>query len=180
MRLAAEQGALTIDADRVVHELLNHDTAVQEAVVTEFGPVVRLEDGRINRSALGAVVFNDPQALRRLEQIIHPAVSRQIAHLIQSSKARIIMIEAIKLLEGKLRYLCQEIWVTTCSYEQQLERLQVCRGVDEATARARIEAQAPAAEKIAQANVVIDTGGLMRDTEQQFAEAWSRIVEQLA
>lgn len=177
MRLAAERDALTIDADQVVHEVLNNDTAVQEAVAETFGAQVLLAGGRIDRAALGAIVFNDAQALVELEQILHPRVSLRIVSLIQESTAGVVMIEAIKLLEGKLWMLCQEIWVTNCSYERQLQRLQVCRGMDKAAAEARIKAQGPAEDKIARADVVIDTDGLMRDTERQFADAWSRLVE---
>ena len=175
MRLAAGRGALTIDADKVVHEVLNGDTAVQEAIEARFGAEVRREDGRINRPALGQIVFNDPAALRDLEKLIHPAVHRRIRQRIEESGARVIMIEAIKLLEGPLRQLCAQVWVTTCSRRRQLERLQICRGMDRKTAESRIDAQAPQDEKIIQADVVIDTNGLMRDTEAQFERAWSQI-----
>ena len=58
MQLAAQRGAFTIDADQVVHEILNHNTEVQEAIANAFGPAVLLENGRINRPALGKIVFN--------------------------------------------------------------------------------------------------------------------------
>ena len=96
-----------------------------------------------------------------------------LAERVAGRAAPVIMIEAIKLLEGPLRDLCRQIWVTDCTYEQQLARLQVCRGLDEATAVARITAQSPPALKIAQADVVIDTNGLMSDTVRQFDAAWS-------
>jgi dephospho-CoA kinase len=177
MRLAAERGALTIDADKVVHEILNSDTAVQAEIVETFGESVLAGDGRINRAALGKIVFNDDQALLKLEQILHPRVTSRILNLIQESAADVVMIEAIKLLEGTLWTICREIWVTTCSYERQLQRLEVCRGMETAVAEARINAQSPAQEKIARADVVIDTDGLMRETERQFSAAWSRLVQ---
>ncbi len=175
MRLAAEQGALTIDADKIVHELLNDDTAVQEAIVEAFGSHVRLADGRVDRAKLGHIVFDDAASLAQLEKIVHPAVIRQVANLIQNSEITVIMLEAIKLLESELRLLCREIWVTDCSYELQLQRLRVCRGMDEATAIRRINAQSPAQDKVELADVVLDTNGLMRDTERQFMAAWSRL-----
>lgn len=178
MRMAADRGALTIDADKVVHEVLNGDSAVQEAIVEAFGSRVRLADGRIDRAALGNVVFNDAQALVQLERIVHPRVSVRITNLIQQSTAKVVMIEAIKLLEGSLWTLCQEIWVTNCSYECQLQRLQVCRGMEKAVAEARIKAQGPAEDKIKRADVTITTDGLMRDTERQFSNAWSRLQDQ--
>lgn len=178
MRLAADRGALTIDADKIVHEILNRDQAVQVAIVERFGSAVLLEDGRIDRPALGKIVFNNAQALAHLEQIVHPRVTSRIKRLIQESTASVVLIEAIKLLEGSLWTLCQEIWVTDCSYDTQLQRLQVCRGMEKSAAEARIKAQSPAQEKIARADVVINTDGLMGDTERQFAAAWSRLLEQ--
>lgn len=175
MKLAAEQGALAIDADNIVHEILDTDEAVQSAVAGAFGPTVRSADGRINRAALGEIVFQDAAALRALEAIVHPAVQREVWSRIQQSPSSVIMIEAIKLLEGKLRVICSAIWVTDCSRERQLARLQVCRGLDEATAVTRVDAQAPQEEKVRQADVVIDTGGLMEETREQFRRAWSTI-----
>ena len=175
MKLAAEHGALVIDADRVVHELLQRDEDIQAAVVAAFGPEVRLPDGRIDRAAVGRIVFGDEQALRRLEDILHPAVREEIARRVATSEAPIVMIEAIKLLEGPLAAVCDQVWVTTCSRATQLERLRVCRGMDDASAVARVEAQSPQEEKIGRADVVIHTDGLMSATQEQFEAAWSNL-----
>jgi dephospho-CoA kinase len=175
MRLAAERGALTIDADHIVHDLQNNDAVLQAAIAVAFGPEVRLDDGRINRAALGQIVFQDPEAMRDLEGIVHPAVRRELVRRINESEANIIIIEAIKLLEGPLAKACHEIWVTRCSRQKQLDRLRVCRGLDTETAISRIKAQPPQEEKVAQADVVIDTNGLMIDTETQFRLAWERL-----
>ena len=172
MRLAAERGALTIDADRVVHELLATDAAIQGEVVAAFGPGVRRADGGIDRTALGRIVFGDAARLGQLEAILHPAVRLEIARRVQASDAPVIVIEAIKLLEGPLAALCDQVWVTACARETQMARLRVCRGLAAADAAARIDAQGPQADKIARADVVIYTDGLLRETEEQFAAAW--------
>ena len=176
MRLAAERGALTIDADRVVHELLDGDPAIQAAVAEAFGPEVRRADGRIDRAALGGLVFGDAERLRQLEALLHPAVRTEIARRVAAAGDRVVMIEAIKLLEGPLAAACDAIWVTACARETQMARLRVCRGMDEAAALARVEAQAPQEEKIARANVVIRTDGLLREMEAQFEAAWQNIM----
>ena len=176
MRLAAERGALTIDADRVVHELLDGDPAIQAAVAEAFGPEVRRADGRIDRAALGGLVFGDAERLRQLEALLHPAVRAEIARRVAAAGDRVVMIEAIKLLEGPLAAACDAIWVTACSPATQMARLRVCRGMDEAAALARVEAQAPQEEKIARANVVIRTDGLLREMEAQFEAAWQKIM----
>ncbi len=177
MRLAAENGALTIDADKVVHELLDGDEAIQTAVVEAFGPAVRRADGRIDRPAVGRVVFNDPAALARLEAILHPATRLAIAQRIQETTAPVVMLEAIKLLDGPLQDAVDQVWVADCPPETQLQRLLVCRGMGETEATARIAAQAPQADKVARADVVIDTGGLMADTQAQFEVAWRTLLE---
>ena len=175
MRLAAEHGALTIDADRVVHDLLDNDTAIQAIVAETFGPEVRRADGRIDRAALGRLVFGDPAALRRLEELLHPAARAEIARRVAAADAPVVMIEAIKLLEGPLAGICDQVWVTTCARTTQLERLRVCRGLDEAAAVARVDAQSSQKEKIARADVVIYTDGPLSATEEQFAAAWGSI-----
>ncbi|MCA9987963.1 MAG: dephospho-CoA kinase, partial [Anaerolineales bacterium] len=72
MKIAAEQGALTLDADKVVHSIMNNDRALQRAIIEAFGNEVAAEDGHINRSALAKIVFNNPEKLARLEGLIHP------------------------------------------------------------------------------------------------------------
>lgn len=175
MRLAADKGALTIDADKVVHEIMNTDEEMQAALAVAFGSEVRNENGRINRRALGKIVFEDPIALADLEAMMHPAVRREIAQQIQDCDETHIFIEAIKLLEGALATVCHQIWVTRCSQQKQLERLRVCRGLETNEAATRIKAQPPQEEKVAQADIVIDTNGYLKDTEVQFRFAWRRL-----
>lgn len=175
MKLAAEEGALAIDADKLVHEIMDSDGDIQAAIAVAFGSEVRRPDGRVNRRALGEIVFNDADAMRDLEGIVHPAVHETLTRRIDESSQPLIFIEAIKLLEGKLADSCQQIWVTRCSQQKQLERLRVCRGMDTATAAARIKAQSSQEDKAALADVVIETDGNMADTEAKFFEAWAKL-----
>lgn len=172
MRLAALQGALTLDADKVVHEIMADDPSMQAAIAVAFGPEVRRADGSIDRAALAAIVFGDPEALRDLENMMHPAVRQEIYRRVDASDAAIVFIEAIKLLEGELVTVCDQVWVTRCAPRRQIERLMVCRGMDDQTAAMRVNAQAPQAEKVARADVVIDTDGTMADSVLQFEAAW--------
>lgn len=177
MRLAADRGVLTIDADKLVHEIMDNDTEMQAAIAVAFGPEVRRPDGRIDRDALGEIVFKDPDALRDLEGMIHPAVSDVVMQRIAETDRPIVFIEAIKLLESDLAEVCQQIWVTRCTKQRQLERLRICRGLDTPSAATRIKAQPPQEDKVAQADVVIDTNGYMIDTTTQFETAWARFPE---
>ncbi|WP_420640916.1 dephospho-CoA kinase [Candidatus Leptofilum sp.] len=175
MKLAHYHGALTIDADKIVHTLMDTDTTMQAAIAVAFGSDVRLADGRIDRKKLSDVVFNDPAALQDLEAMVHPAVGKEVDAQILASEQSVIFLEAIKLLEGNLRDICHQIWVTRCSPQRQLERLRVCRGMETEVAAVRIKSQAPQEEKVAQSDVLIDTNGLMKDTEAQFKIAWVRL-----
>ena len=180
MRLAKTYGALTIDADKIVHELMDNDATMQAAIAVAFGEDVRREDGRINRAKLGQIAFADPTAMQDLEAMVHPAVGKEVDAQILGSKQTIIFIEAIKLLEGNLRDICHQIWVTRCSPQRQLERLRVCRGMETEVAAVRIKAQPPQEEKVAQSDMLIDTNGLMKDTEAQFSIAWKRLPDSAA
>ena len=175
MRMAAEQGALTLDADKIVHEIMDGDPSVQAAIAVAFGAEVRKADGRIDRPALAAIVFSDPTALRDLEMMLHPAVRTEIIQRVNESQAQVVFIEAIKLLEGPLVDDCNVVWVTACAPVRQLERLMICRGMDEETAALRVNAQPPQAEKVARADVVIHTDGTMAETRLQFEAAWESL-----
>ncbi len=172
LKLAAKRGSLILDADQIVHYLFNSDHFVQEAVVALFGSDIQFRDGTINRAAVAKKVFNDPEALLALEQIIHPAVRRRLLEQIDLSPNQIVFIEAIKLLEGGLTDECQEIWVTRCPREMQIERLVAFRAMDRTDAISRVNAQSSQLEKVALADVVIDTAGTMAETERYFDLAW--------
>jgi dephospho-CoA kinase len=193
--LLREHGACVLDADRVTHELQQPGEPVYQAIVSEFGPdILSAPGGPIDRRALGAIVFADPAALRRLEQIVHPAVRERIAAWLESvgdagcgmrdgalhpasptPHPPVAVIDAIKLLEGGWKQICDTIWVVTCAPEQQLERLIATRGMSEPDARARIAAQPPQADKVALADVVIDNSGALESTRRQVEAAWRAI-----
>jgi len=171
-RMLAMLGAELIDADRVAHRVMAPDGAAYEGVVRTFGPHILASDGTIDRRKLGALVFADPAALRRLEELVHPAVTALIRAQIYRSPAPVVVIEAIKLLESDLAPLCDEIWVTTCPEELQLERLMTTRGLSREEAELRIRAQPSQEEKLAVADVVIDTSGTLEETRRQVLRAW--------
>lgn len=179
MQFAQERGAFTVDTDHIVSQIMDSDNDVQTAVAAAFGPSVRRVDGRIKRRTLGSIVFSDPSALRRLELIVHPVVRRMLFKQVNNDSSQIVFIEAIKLLEGGIAADCDQIWVTRCSQFTQLQRLMICRGMDEAAAKQRIESQSSQEIKVSAADVVINTDGTMIDTERHFNHAWDRINKKL-
>jgi dephospho-CoA kinase len=174
----ADLGAETIDADRVVHELMEPGEPVRAAIRDAFGSGVLAPDGRIDRRALGAIVFADPEQLRRLEAITHPAVRERIVARVADAGRRgvpVVVIDAIKLIEGGLAEQCDAVWVVTCTPEQQLARLMARTGFGEAEARQRIAAQPSQAERVARANLVIDNSGSLEATRAQVDAAWAAL-----
>jgi dephospho-CoA kinase len=174
----AELGAETIDADRVVHELLAPGEPVAAAIGDTFGPGVLTPEGAVDRRALGALVFADPAALARLEALTHPAVRERIAARVAAAAERgapTVVLDAIKLIEGGLADRCDAVWVVTCRPEQQLARLMARNGFGEEEARRRIAAQPPQAAKVARADLVIDNSGTIEATRAQVAVAWGRV-----
>ncbi len=178
-RMLAERGAEVIDADRVAHAVMEPGGPAWAEIVRTFGRDILAPDGRIDRKALGAIVFRDAEALRRLEAIVHPPVMAAIERRIEASRAPVVVVEAIKLLETPAPRPYDAIWVTTCPPEEQLRRLVALRGLDEAAARARIEAQGPQEAKLRRADVVIDTGGTLAETEAQVERAWQAVMRRL-
>lgn len=173
-RMLAELGATVIDADRVAHEVMRAGTSVHQAVVTAFGPQILRPDGEIDRARLGALVFSDPQALARLEAIVHPAVGEEVARRIAAAPTSIVVVEAIKLIESGMARICDSLWVTTCSPAEQVRRLMADRGLSREEAERRVNAQPPQEEKIALADVVIRTDGTMEETRRQVERAWEQ------
>jgi dephospho-CoA kinase len=168
-------GAYSIDADALAHRAVAKGGPGFPVVVQTFGEWILDDEGHIDRAKLAQVVFRDPNALRRLEAIVHPLVSQAIDILIRRSKQDVIVIEAIKLIESGLATGCDAIWVVDASEEMQISRLREKRGMDEATARLRTEAQAPQELKLRAANVVIKNEGSFDETWDQVQDLWAEI-----
>ena len=171
-----ELGAVHIDADRLAHRVMARGTPAWEKIVAAFGIKVLKPNGAIDRSRLGAIVFADPDALARLEGIVHPNVIAYTHQLIATSTARFVVVEAIKLLEsGMADQICDQVWVVIAPREEQVRRLTEQRGLRHADAVLRVDAQPPQEAKVARAHVVIDNGGTLETTRRQVEEAWAGI-----
>lgn len=173
-RMLEHLGAYGIDADAISHRVIEKGAPGYAAVVDTFGKYVLDPDGEINRKRLGRIVFTDPEAMKMLEAIIHPLVARATDLIIQRAGKQVIVIEAIKLLEGNLGKDCNSIWVTYAPEEVQLQRLITKRGMSEAEARQRIEAQSPQEEKMRQAQVIIRNESTFEETWRQVLAAWKK------
>jgi dephospho-CoA kinase len=176
LRRLAALGAGVFEADVVTREIQRRGQPGFDATVALFGPGMIGPDGELDRRAIGNRVFADSAALARLEAAIHPLVRAAIARQLATMPEPVIIIDAIKLLESPLVAYCREIWVVTCTPEQQVARLTASRGLSEAEAWLRVQAQPPQAEKGARATVVIDNSGALPATLAQVDAAWARLV----
>jgi len=168
-------GAYGIDADALGHRAIARDAPGYKPVVDTFGKWILAPDGQIDRGKLAHVVFSDPEALVQLESVVHPLVRQAVDILIRRSSQKVIVIEAIKLLEGPLRQACDTIWVTYANKEAQIFRLMVKRGMSRAVAHQRVNAQLPQTEKVKAANTVIHNEGSFEDTWAQVTTAWQAL-----
>ena len=159
--LGERAGVEVIDADHEARLVLAPETPEVEAVYRRFGATLRRPNGELDRAALGRIVFNDDAALRDLEAIVHPAVKPRILAAVQRARAtgaRAVAVEAIKLVEGGLAELCDEVWLVTCEPVVQRDRL-IGRGDAADDAAARIETQGDLVERLRpRATRVVDTG----------------------
>jgi dephospho-CoA kinase len=169
------RGAVVIDADAIARDVSAPGEPAHDAVIAAFGDAVRLDGGRLDRAALARVVFADPDALGRLEAIVHPVVRVRILALIaeaDSAGAPAVVIEAIKLVEGGLASLCDETWLVTCAPTVQRDRV-IARGATSEDADRRIGAQAGLVEQVRPlATRVLDTSGPLVDARSRVAAAW--------
>jgi dephospho-CoA kinase len=169
-------GAYTIDADGLAHQVMAPGAPAYAPVIETFGRWILDAENRVDRTKLGAVVFSHPEALARLEALTHPIVGQGIDTLVSRAKQPIVVIEAIKLIEGVLGQQVDAIWVVDAAPQIQLERLMGKRGMSEYEARKRIDTQNPQREKLAKANVVITNNGSAQDVWVQVEREWNKIL----
>ncbi len=169
-----------IDADLLVHQLYAKGQPIYAGVVAAFGEEILAPDGEIDRRKLGAIVFNAPDDMRKLEAIVHPAVGVAMAEELQKAAPdAIVILDAVKLLEGGSAALCKSKWLVICEGEQQLRRLIQRNGFSEEEARARLRAQPPIEPKRKLVDEVIDNSGSLNATRAQVEAAWERFRQSL-
>ena len=174
-RMLEHLGAYTIDADALSHRVISRGAPGYQPVLETFGKWLLDKDGQINRDKLGSLVFADKEALTQLENIVHPYVNQAIDILVKRASQKVIVIEAIKLIESGLRDQCDTLWVADAPQRIQVERLMRKRGLSEAEALKRINAQPAQKEKLAAADVVITNNGSYDDLWKEVNQAWGKI-----
>ena len=177
-QMLARRGAFTIDADEIVHRLMEPGTTVSHQIREAFGPEMLASDGSVDRARLGAAAFSNPEVRRRLNQIVHPRVmeeeNRRLATVERRGSAIAVVDAALMIEVGTYRrYDC--LLVVYCTRELQVERLMKRGGYSEEDAARRIDSQLSVEEKKQFADYVIDNSGTLAETERQVDEIWKKL-----
>jgi dephospho-CoA kinase len=174
--LLAERGAVVVDADRLARAVVEPGTPGLAAVVEAFGDGVLSADGSLDRPALAAVVFSDPEARRRLDGIVHPLVRAAALEQIAALPPEAVVVQDVPLLvETGQASSYDLVVVVETDLDTRVARL-VARGLTEDDARARIAAQATDEQRRAVADVVLDNSGTPADLAAQVERFWAERV----
>lgn len=175
-RQLAALGAVIVDSDLIAREVVAPGTDGLRAVVAEFGPGVLRADGSLDRPALGALVFADPERLAALNAIVHPLVRARSAELEAAAGEHDVVVHDVPLLaENGLAPLYDLVVVVDADDEVRIDRLVRLRGMTEAEARARMAAQADRQARLAIADLVIDNSGALAELAPRVKELWETL-----
>ncbi len=179
-RMLEHLGAYTIDAGGLAYQAMAPGAPAYKPVVQTFGTWILDPENRVDRAKLDAVSFSHPDALRRRQELTQPIVGRAIDTLIGRTDRKVVVVEAVDLLEGAFANAVDAIWVVDATPENQIARL-TKGGLSEWEARKRIELQNPQQAKLDRAAVVIRNNGTPEETWKQVQAEWSRLgqVEQV-
>lgn len=179
----AEHGAVVVDADQIVRDVQQPGSPVLSEIAEAFGSDVVGPDGALDRAALGARVFGDPEAVTRLNRIVHPAVraesARRFAEAFAADPEAVVVYDVPLLAEARLNDPWELIVVAHAPADVRRQRLVELRGMSEADAEARLASQVSDDARLAIADVVIDTAGTIGDTQRQVDDLWDSLPERV-
>jgi dephospho-CoA kinase len=176
-RILAELGAPVIDADKAAHSVYEPGGPAYQDLIQAFGEGILAPDRTVDRKKLGAIVFADPAALKRLTGIVWPRTfeaMRAMASAMRSrGERRPIVIEAAVLIEANWQPLFDEIWMVTTPRERVIERVEKARGMNREQTEARIRAQLPDRERAKHASLRIENDGTLEELRAKVAKLWT-------
>jgi len=175
----AELGAVVLDADKVGHVAFKPGTEAWREVVAAFGRQILTPDGEIDRRKLGEVVFGNPEALLRLNQIMHPQIDKMVKAQFEEYRrqgVRVVVLEIPLLLETGGTSLVDEVWVTVASESTVLRRLEERSGLSRQQSLARIRSQMSNEERVKHADEVINNDDSLDELKAKVKELWQKLV----
>jgi len=183
-KILAECGALVIHADTVGHEMYRPQSDGWRQVVQAFGADVLATDQSVDRKKLGAIVFADPQALKRLNAIVHPLIFAAIRDQIRAHRAagrsQPIVVEAALLIEADWLPLVEEVWLVLAGKQAVIARVTAERGLAPRDVETRINAQLSDDARRRYAQVVIQNTGSLETLRARVRAAWARSLGDVA
>jgi dephospho-CoA kinase len=175
----AEHGAVVVDADRIAREVVEPGSPTLAAIAERFGTGVIAQDGSLDRAALGAIVFADEESRFALNAITHPAIlaesTARFAAAAAADPDAVVVYDVPLLVESANEYPFELVVVAHASAATRIERLVALRGMERGEAERRIRSQASDEERLAVADVVIDTDGSVEQTRRQVDALWKRL-----
>lgn len=175
--ILAGLGAVVVDADLLAREVVEPGTPGLAAVVEAFGSGVLADDGSLDRPALGAVVFADPDARKRLETVLHPLIRARGAELEAAAPEGAVVVHDIPLLaETGQADRFEAVLVVDVPVETQVDRMVADRGMSREDALARVAAQATREERLAVATYVVENTGTREDLRDRVTEVFDTLV----
>lgn len=176
-QMLVERGALLVDADQVAREVVLPGEPALEAIASIFGQAVLQEDGSLNRSKLGEIVFQDKESLKKLEAITHPVIRQRMQQKMDAYAdqypERLVVADVPLLYETKQEKLYEGIMVVYIPAELQISRLMQRNGYSKEEAVRRVESQMNIEEKRERADWVINNSGSLEATKQQIEQFWT-------
>jgi dephospho-CoA kinase len=174
----AEKGAVVIDADKLGHETYRQGTETYQTVVHVFGEDVVGPDAEIDRKALGAKVFADPEARHRLQQIVWPAIrdlaDQRLAELRRAGTS-VAVLEAAVLIEADWVPLVDEVWLVEVSPETARQRMMARNGLTPEQAESRLQAQLTNEKRRPYASLIIENDGSLVELQRAVDDAWAKL-----
>lgn len=173
--LKDEFGAHIIEADKVGHKVMEPGQPAYKEIVKEFGPHILTADGSIDRMALGNIVFNDENALLRLNNIVHPQVKayiqKELEDIKSNNKTYLIFVEAALLIEEHYEEICDQLWYIYVDVNKRFERVQASRNMSKEKFDSIVSNQLPDDTFRAKCNIIIDNSGDFSLTKEQLHKA---------
>ena len=178
--ILSEMGAMIIDADKVGHQMYLPDTEAWQDILDTFGKDLLLPDRTIDRPKLGGIVFNDKEALKKLNQIVHPKMYKNFEEQIASHRKKtgdqgVVVLDAAILIEANWLPLVDEVWVVVADSDIIIARL-LAKGFTEEHARSRISSQLSDEERRKHADVVIENNGDIPQLRARLVEEWKKMM----
>lgn len=173
--ILADLGAEVIDADAVYREMIAPPSPLLDRIALRFGDDILDPSGALDRTALGKIVFANPAELAALEAITHPAVTTEVRDRIARSHARVVVNEAIRLIESGMVDDVDSLWWVDADPEIRLQRLMARNSLDEESARVRLAASRPALPEGLVIDERINNSGSLNETRAAVQRAWQRL-----